>query len=130
MPHRRLQDGHRDRSADRDPLVPRGALALPCASPVRRTSMDTVADITARDDARWTFIEMQARPLVLSRWLSAGLVLAVVVILALAGALMYLGHQMAHLKPVVVRIDGVGRAEAVTYDAATWRPQIPELRYF
>jgi hypothetical protein len=37
---------------------------------------------------------------------------------------------MAHVKPVVVRIDTVGRAEAVTHDTATWKPQTPELRYF
>jgi type IV secretion system protein VirB5 len=30
----------------------------------------------------------------------------------------------------VIRIDEVGRAEAVQYDASTYRPQPPELRYF
>jgi type IV secretory pathway TrbF-like protein len=34
------------------------------------------------------------------------------------------------LKPLVVRIDDVGRAEAVQYDAAHYQPQPPELRYF
>jgi type IV secretion system protein VirB5 len=31
---------------------------------------------------------------------------------------------------LVVRIDDVGRAEAVQYDATTYQPQAPELRYF
>jgi type IV secretion system protein VirB5 len=39
-------------------------------------------------------------------------------------------QRYAHLKPLVIRIDAVGRAEAVEYDAATYRPQAPELRYF
>jgi len=35
-----------------------------------------------------------------------------------------------NIRPLVVRIDDVGRAEAVQYDATTYRPQAPELRYF
>src|SRR5437016_3197274 len=38
--------------------------------------------------------------------------------------------KYANVKPLVIRIDDVGRAEAVSYDAATYRPQAPELRYF
>jgi type IV secretion system protein VirB5 len=38
--------------------------------------------------------------------------------------------QYANLKPLVIRIDDVGRAEAVTYDATSYKPQAPELRYF
>ena len=34
------------------------------------------------------------------------------------------------MKPLVVRIDEVGRAEAVAYDATRYQPQPPELRYF
>jgi type IV secretion system protein VirB5 len=34
------------------------------------------------------------------------------------------------VKPLVVRIDEVGRAEAVVYDASRYQPQPPELRYF
>ena len=34
------------------------------------------------------------------------------------------------MKPLVVRIDDVGRAEAVQYDATAYHPQVPELRYF
>jgi len=34
------------------------------------------------------------------------------------------------VKPLVVRIDDVGRAEAVQYDATAYQPQPPELRYF
>src|SRR5438132_618769 len=37
-----------------------------------------------------------------------------------------------HLKPLVVRIDDVGRAQAVQYDDLTYKPQgqAPELKYF
>jgi type IV secretory pathway TrbF-like protein len=36
----------------------------------------------------------------------------------------------ARIKPLVFRIEGVGRAEAVEYDATRYQPQPPELRYF
>ena len=38
--------------------------------------------------------------------------------------------RYANVKPLVVRIDEVGRAEAVQYDASSYKPQAPELRYF
>jgi type IV secretory pathway TrbF-like protein len=38
--------------------------------------------------------------------------------------------RYANIKPLVIRIDSVGRAEAVAYDALAYRPQAPELRYF
>ncbi|MEO8256849.1 MAG: hypothetical protein ABI868_05825 [Acidobacteriota bacterium] len=30
-----------------------------------------------------------------------------------------------HLKPLIIRIDDIGRAQAVQYDALTYRPQGP-----
>jgi type IV secretory pathway TrbF-like protein len=38
--------------------------------------------------------------------------------------------KYANVKPLIIRIDQVGRAEAVAYDATIYRPQAPELRYF
>lgn len=40
--------------------------------------------------------------------------------------------RFEHLSPLVIRIDEVGRAEAVAYDAAAYRPDVtkPEVKYF
>jgi type IV secretory pathway TrbF-like protein len=38
--------------------------------------------------------------------------------------------KYSQVKPLVIRIDDVGRAEAVQYDATAYHPQPPELRYF
>ena len=40
--------------------------------------------------------------------------------------------RFEHLSPLVVRIDAVGRAEAVRYEAATYVPDVakPEVKYF
>ena len=35
-----------------------------------------------------------------------------------------------NFKPLVIRIDDVGRAAAVSYDSLTYTPQAPELKYF
>lgn len=35
-----------------------------------------------------------------------------------------------HLKPLVIRVNDVGRAEAVTYDSFNYQPREAEIRYF
>ncbi len=52
------------------------------------------------------------------------------VILALSVGLVRLYAQAASVKPLIVRINDVGRADVVNYDATTYVPQPPELRYF
>ncbi len=52
------------------------------------------------------------------------------VILALSVSLVRLYAQAATVKPLIVRINDVGRADVVNYDATTYVPQPPELRYF
>jgi type IV secretion system protein VirB5 len=58
--------------------------------------------------------------------------LALVSLLALGLLVLNLRRQAAsaNVTPPVMRIDEVGRAEAVQYDASFYRPQAPELRYF
>lgn len=51
---------------------------------------------------------------------------------ALAFLNAYVVRRYAHIKPLVVRINEIGRAQAVSYDAFTYKPvgQAPELKYF
>jgi type IV secretory pathway TrbF-like protein len=76
------------------------------------------------------FVEIWGGPIVLNAWLKGAVALLSVLVLVLAGGLVHATSQAAQVKPLVVRIDAIGRAEAVSYDAATWKPQTPELRYF
>ena len=92
--------------------------------------MDTVADVVPENHPKRQYVELWGAPLVLNAWLRGACGALVVLVLALAGALAYVSYNVSHLKPIVVRIDAVGRAEAVSYDASTWKPQIPELRFF
>lgn len=41
-----------------------------------------------------------------------------------------ISRTAAHVKPLVIRINEVGRAEAIAYRDFTYKPQAPEIRYF
>jgi len=44
----------------------------------------------------------------------------------------YTMRRYSRVKPLVIRIDEIGRAQAVTYDALNYKPagEAPELKYF
>src|SRR5438874_1333674 len=66
----------------------------------------------------------------MNTYLKIALVLVSLVALGLLGLNFYTATRYSQVKPLVVRIDEVGRAEAVVYDASRYQPQPPELRYF
>ncbi len=92
----------------------------------------TVADLPPKtlESAKRQFVELYGSALVMNTYLKVALLL--VSVLALGLLVLNFGTQAkyANVKPLVVRIDEVGRAEAVQYDASTYRAQPPELRYF
>jgi type IV secretory pathway TrbF-like protein len=91
-----------------------------------------VADLNPKtlENAKRQFVEVYGSAVVTNTYLRV----AVVLVAALAVGLLVLNVRTqvryANVKPLVIRIDDVGRAEAVAYDASTYRPQAPELRYF
>lgn len=91
-----------------------------------------VADINPKtmESARRQFVELYGSALVMNTYLKIGLVLVSLVALGLLGLNFRTAAKAAQLKPLVIRIDEVGRAEAVQYDALTYQPRPPELRYF
>jgi type IV secretory pathway TrbF-like protein len=95
-------------------------------------SAAVVGDLNPRrlEDAKRQFVELYGSALVTNTYLR--IALALVSLLALGLLILNFRTQAtyANVKPLVVRIDEVGRAEAVQYDASSYRPQAPELRYF
>src|SRR6202040_3307472 len=91
-----------------------------------------VADLNVKtaENAKRQFVEVYGAPLLLNRHLKIALILTVVLPASLVVPNFRTQARYAHLKPLVIRSGEVGRAEAVDYDAATYRPQAPELRYF
>ena len=92
----------------------------------------SVGDLNPKnlDSAKRQFVELYGSALVMNTYLK----LALLLVSLIAVGLLVLNYRTqaaaAELKPLVVRIDEVGRAEAVAYDASGYAPQAPELRYF
>jgi type IV secretion system protein VirB5 len=79
---------------------------------------------------RRRYVEQYGASLVLNTYLLvavAGLSLAVVGLLLLH---VHTQRTLRTFKPLVIRIDDVGHAAAVSYDSLTYTPQAPELKYF
>lgn len=84
------------------------------------------------EDAKRQYVELFGSALVMNTYLKIALLC---VSLVAAGLVLLNLRTQAHyatVKPLVIRIDEVGRAEAVQYDALTYAPhgQAPELKYF
>src|SRR5881227_733809 len=92
----------------------------------------TVADINPKtlDGAKRQFVALYGSALVMNTYLKIAVVLLALVALGLVALNFRTVATYANVKPLVVRIDDVGRAEAVQYDATAYQPQAPELRYF
>src|SRR5438477_7643709 len=92
----------------------------------------TVADLNPKtlDNAKRQFVELYGSALVLNTYLKIAVVLLSLVALGLVFLNLRTAAHAAQMKPLVIRIDDVGRAEAVQYDATAYQPQAPELRYF
>jgi type IV secretion system protein VirB5 len=52
------------------------------------------------------------------------------VIAALGFALLWTTNAAVHVKPLVIRVNEVGRADAIAYQDFAYKPQAPEIRYF
>src|SRR5215510_11141094 len=92
----------------------------------------TVADIPPKslESAKRQFVELYGSALVMNTYLKIAVILLALVALGLVALNFRTVATYANVKPLVVRIDDVGRAEAVQYDATAYQPQAPELRYF
>lgn len=92
----------------------------------------TVGDVHPKtiESAKRQFVELYGSALVLNTYLKIAVVLLSLVALGLIGLNVYTVYRYRDVAPLVIRIDEVGRAEAVAYDATRYVPQAPELRYF
>jgi len=91
-----------------------------------------VADVSPKtiESAKRQFVEIYGSALVMNTYLKIALVLVSLIAMGLMVLNFRTAALAARVKPLVVRIDDVGRAEAVQYDATTYQPQAKELRYF
>ena len=80
--------------------------------------------------ARATYLEQAGDVTVVNTYLKVlSLVLGLAVIAAVGCTFAVIQHYK-DFRPIVVRVDSVGKAEAVKYGDATYHPEEKELRYF
>jgi type IV secretory pathway TrbF-like protein len=92
----------------------------------------TVGDLNPKtiENAKRQFLEIYGSAQVLNTYLKIALLLVSLVALGLLALNFHTAARFSQVKPLVIRIDDVGRAEAVSYDATAYQPKPPELRYF
>jgi type IV secretory pathway TrbF-like protein len=84
------------------------------------------------EDAKRQYVELFGSALVMNTYLKIALLCVCLVAVGLLALNVWTVKKYEHLKPLVIRIDDIGRAQAVQYDSLTYRPQgqAPELKYF
>jgi type IV secretory pathway TrbF-like protein len=96
------------------------------------TATDPVLPPTGYEfgNARRRYVEQYGSTLVMNTYLKLALLCLSVVTVGLIALTLRIERATEHMKPLVIRIDDVGRATAVTEASLTYTPQAPELKYF
>jgi type IV secretory pathway TrbF-like protein len=81
-------------------------------------------------DARRPYVERYGSTLVMNTYLTIALLCLSLVAVGLLGLAFRMERAVEHVKPLVIRIDDVGRASAITDANLAYTPQAPELKYF
>jgi type IV secretory pathway component VirB8 len=81
-------------------------------------------------DAKRLYLESCGDPMVTNTYLKVALVLLSVVCVALALIDLRTIRTFRDFRPLVIRIDDVGRAEAINYHNFEYKPQDAEAKYF
>jgi len=81
-------------------------------------------------DAKRLYLEQYGDPMVTNTYLKTALVLVSLVALGLALVDLRTIRTFQNFRPLVIRIDDLGRAEAINYHNFEYKPQDAEAKYF
>lgn len=90
-------------------------------------SANTSPEITR---AAERYLEQYGDPLVMNTYLKITILVLAVVCLALAGLTYRSQRALANMHPLIIRVNDVGRAEAIDYLNFQYRPQEAENKYY
>jgi type IV secretory pathway TrbF-like protein len=92
----------------------------------------TAYQLPPLEDAKRQYVELYGSSLVLNTYLKIALLCVTLVAAGLVVLNLRTQRRVETMRPLVIRIDDIGRAQAVAYDNLTYTPvgQAPELRYF
>src|SRR5579871_4799946 len=80
--------------------------------------------------AKRQYVELYGSVAVLNTYLKIAVLALCAVVIALAALDVKTYNAFHHLQPLVIRINQVGRAEAINYGSLEYQPQEAELKYF
>ena len=81
-------------------------------------------------DAKRLYLEQYGDPMVTNTYLKIALVLVSLVAIGLALVDLRTVRTFENFRPLVIRIDDMGRAEAINYHNLEYKPQDAEAKYF
>ncbi len=82
------------------------------------------------NDAKQLYLEQYASAIVTGGYLKVAVAVLSLVVLGLVLVNMKVARTLERFKPVVIRIDEIGRAQAVAYDSLAYKPEYQETKYF
>jgi len=85
---------------------------------------------TSFEDAKRLYLEQWGDPMVTNTYLKIALVLLALVGVGLALVDLRTVRTFQNFRPLVIRIDDLGRAEALSYSSFEYKPQDVEAKYF
>jgi type IV secretion system protein VirB5 len=91
---------------------------------------DTPLSSTDYAEAQRQYVELYGSLAVMNTYLKIALLAVSLVALALIALDWKTYDNYRHLQPLVIRINDVGRAEAVNYGSLQYQPQEAEIKYF
>jgi type IV secretion system protein VirB5 len=89
-----------------------------------------MATQTLMDEAKQRYMEQYGDALVTNAYLKIALALLSLAVVGLVILNVKTIYIFRNFKPLVIRIDKLGRAQAVSYDSFAYKPQAIEARYF
>ncbi len=84
----------------------------------------------AFNEAKQLYLEQYASAIVTGGYLKIAVALLSLVALGLVLMDLKIVRTLESFKPMVIRIDEIGRAQAVAYDTLVYKPEYKETKYF
>src|SRR5215467_4667721 len=94
---------------------------------MKNSASQTSPEITR---AAERYLEQYGDPIVMNTYLKVTVLVLAVISLVLAGLVYKSQRALADMHPMIVRINDVGRAEAIDYRNFQYRPQEAENKYY
>lgn len=82
------------------------------------------------NEAKQLYLEQYASAIVTGGYLKIAITVLSLVVLGLVVANLKIIRTLESFKPLVVRIDELGRAQAVSYESLAYKPEYKETKYF